>query len=641
MNIYRRLLQQLKVFRASFNYLIIFSKKRKLKTMKKNNYPLHILLIAYGSLVFSVAAFAENSLNLKVPQRSYYPSWDEEAIKIDSLKEKYIGEFDQSRSKKGVINSNPYRSLVPSYSGSNSEISAVPDNYIPWWRNKIQRPLLKNAAAINLNLETLYIRALDHSSQIDVFRDLPLIRETAILESTGKFDPHLFMDGFYKKTNEPVGSTLRTGGADRFKEHEWNSTVGLRKKVITGGEVEISQKLSGIDNNSSFFVPNDQAVTRLQLSFTQPLLNGGGIEYNRSIINIAKLDHEVALDEFQRQVESHLLAVSRGYWSLYLERAILLQKQRLVQATEKIVSELNSRRDLDVLPSDLARSRAALSQYTSELMRAGTAVRNAEDRLVSLVNDQELRGVDKLVELIPSQAPALFKKSLSEQEAVNVAMHNRPEISQALKQLKASMIRADMSDKELLPILDFYAKWYGSGLNGDYNLEDSLGDQYTNPGSYELGLHFDYPLGNNAAEARNERRRLEVRQLQNQLRTTMQTVTLEVQVTQRELDAAWNEMAAKYASMQATGEELLSLQKRTDIFDGSNMTVGVYLRQILDAQERLSEAEAGFLSGLVTYNLALVNMDRATGLFLQSRELVPQRIEAASTDSLPSLNLRH
>ncbi len=609
--------------------------------MKKNNSPLPILLITCCSLMYSVLALAESSLNLNLPQRSYYPSWDKEAIKTDTLKEKFINEFDQSASKKSVINSNPYRSLVPSYTENSEDIKSIPDNYAPWWREKIQRPLLKNATAVNLDLETLYVRALDHSSQIEVFRDLPLIRETAILESTGKFDPHVFVDGFYRRTNEPVGSTLRTGGADRFKEHEWNSTVGLRKKVITGGEFEVSQKLSGIDSNSTFFVPDDQAVTRLQLSFTQPLLNGGGIEYNRSIINIAKLDHEVALDEFQRQLESHLLSVSRGYWSLYLERAILLQKQRLVQATGKIVSELNSRRDLDVLPSDLARAKAALSQYTSELMRTGTAVRNAEDRLVSLVNDQELRSVDKLVELIPSQSPALFKKALSEQEAVNVAMHNRPEINQALKQLKAAMIRADMSDKELLPVLDFYAKWYGSGLNGDYNLEDSIGDQYTTPGSYELGLHFDYALGNNAAEARNERRRLEVRQLQNQLRTTMQTVTLEVRVTQRELDAAWNEMAAKYASMRATGEELVSLQKRTDIFDGSNMTVGVYLRQILDAQERLSEAEAGFLSGLVTYNLALVNMDRVTGLFLQSRELVPQRIEAASADSLPSLNLRH
>ena len=609
--------------------------------MKKNNYPLTILSLVGISLTVSVTALADNSLKLSVPQRSYYPSWDEEAIKIDSLKEKYIGEFDQSASKNSVTDSNPYRSLVPSYSGNHEEISAIPNNYTPWWRDRIQRPLLENASAVNLDLESLYIRALDHSSQIDVFRDLPLIRETAILESTGTFDPHVFIDGFYKRTNEPVGSTLRTGGADRFKEHEWSSTVGLRKKVITGGEVEISQKLSGIDNNSNFFVPDDQAITRLQLSFTQPLLNGGGIEYNRSFINIAKLDHDIALDEFQRQVESHLLSVSRGYWSLYLERAIMLQKQRLVHATRKIVAELNSRRDLDVLPSDLARAKAALSQYTSELMRTGTAVRNAEDRLVSLVNDKELRSVDKLVELIPNQAPALFKKDLSEQEAVNVAMHNRPEINQALKQLKASMIRSDMSDKELLPVLDFYAKWYGSGLNGDYNLENSLGDQYSTPGSYELGLRFDYPLGNNAAEARNERRRLEVRQLQNQLRTTMQTVTLEVQVTQRELDAAWNEMSAKYASMQATGEELVSLQKRTDIYDGSTMTVGVYLRQILDAQERLSEAEAGFLSGLVTYNLALVNMDRATGLFLQSRELVPQRIEAASNDSLPSLNLRH
>ena len=609
--------------------------------IKNNHNHLSYLTILISLISINSGVMAEQKLDLNVPNRSYYPSWDEDAIKIDTLKDQYIGEFDQSVSKQSVTNSNPYRSLVPSFSESTGKMTNIPDSYAPWWRNKIQHSLLQNAQAINLDLESLYIRALNHSSQIDVFRDLPLIRETAILESTGKFDPHLFMESFYKRTNEPVGSTLRTGGSERFKEHEWSSDVGLRKKVITGGEIEISQKLSGIDSNSTFFVPDDQSVTRLQLSFTQPLLNGGGIEYNRSIINIAKLDHEVAMDEFQRQVESHLLAVSRGYWSLYLERAMMLQKKRLVLATEKIVSELHSRRELDVLPSDLARAKAALSQYTSELMRTGTAVRNAEDRLVSLVNDKELRSVDKLIELIPNQAPALFKKTLSEQEAVNVAMHNRPEVNQALKQLKAAMIRTDMSEKELLPVLDFYAKWYGSGLNGDYNLEDSIGDQYTHPGSYELGLHFDYPLGNNAAEARNERRRLEVRQLQNQLRTTMQTVTLEVQVTQRELDASWNEMAAKYASMNATSEELVSLQKRTDIYDSSNMTVGVYLRQILDAQERLTEAESAFLSGLVTYNLALVNMDRATGLFLQSRELVPQRIEAASADSLPSLNLRH
>jgi outer membrane protein TolC len=609
--------------------------------IKNNHKHLFYLAILLCSITVNSGVRAEKQLNLDVPNRTYYPSWDEDAIKVDKLKDQYISEFDQSVSKQSVINSNPYRSLVPDLSGSAGKIANIPDNFFPWWQDRIQRPLLQNAQAIKLDLESLYIRTLNHSSQVDVFRDLPLIRETAILESTGKFDPHLFMESFYKRTNEPVGSTLRTGGSERFEEHEWTVSVGLRKKVITGGEIEISQKLSGIDSNSRFFVPDDQSVTRLQLSFTQPLLNGGGIEYNRSIINIAKLDHNVAMDEFQRQVESHLLAVSRGYWSLYLERTMMLQKKRLVQATEKIVSELDSRRELDVLPSDLARAKAALSQYTAELMRAGTAVRNAEDRLVSLVNDKELRSIDKLVELIPDQIPVLFKKTLAEQEAVNIAMYNRPEINQALKQLKAAMIRADMSEKELLPVLDFYATWYGSGLNGDYNLEDSIGDQYTHPGSYELGLHFDYPLGNHAAEARNERRRLEVRQLQNQLRTTMQTVTLEVQVTQRELDASWNEMAAKYASMKATSEELISLQKRTDIFDNNDMSVGVYLRQILDAQERLTAAESAFLSGLVTYNLALVNMDRATGLFLQSRELAPQRIEAVGADSLPSLSLRH
>ena len=217
-------------------------------------------------------------------------------------------------------------------------LNDMPKNFTPWWRERVMSGMNGGATAVAETIEGFYVRSLQHSNQIRVFSDIPLIRETAILEAEGAFDPHLFMEARFRHADEPVGSTLKTGGPSRFEENEWRYTAGLRKRTFTGADVEVSQRIGGIDNNSVFFVPQDQGRTELAISVTQPLLNRAGIEYNRSTIRVATIDHQVALDEFQRQVESHLLEVARAYWSLYLERGTLLIKTRLVDETAKLAT---------------------------------------------------------------------------------------------------------------------------------------------------------------------------------------------------------------------------------------------------------------------------------------------------------------
>ena len=78
-----------------------------------------------------------------------------------------------------------------------------------WWTSSPSRPLLNgDGKTAHLGLDEIYQRTLAHSSQVRVFASLPLIRETAIGEAEGAFDPELFSQARYDSTHEPTGTVL-------------------------------------------------------------------------------------------------------------------------------------------------------------------------------------------------------------------------------------------------------------------------------------------------------------------------------------------------------------------------------------------------------------------------------------------------
>lgn len=489
-------------------------------------------------------------------------------------------------------------------------------------------------SAVEVTLQDFYLRAIEHSSQIKVFSDLPLIRETAIQEAKGAFDTEFFADGRYDWRDDPVGNTLTTGGANRFIEDDFTLRSGLRKKfAATGAEGYVIQEFSFTDNNSDFFIPKDQTGARLTVGVNQPLLKGAGWGYNHSVINIAKIDSEIAQMEFIRQLESHLLEITRSYWTLYMARGAYQSKLRASQAASKIEEDLASRKDFDALRQQILRARAASAERKASLIRAEGVIRNAEDRLKALVNDPEMNQIAAM-EFVPVDAPLSKHTPGDLQEAARAALEKRPEIQQAYLQLQSSAIRRDMSRNEMMPMLDFIAETYVAGLRED-DWGGAWDDQWEQGPGYAVGLRFEYPLGNNSAEARNIRRRLEMRQLVNQLRTTMDTVLLEVKVSVREVQTAYRDLVARHQSMLAAREDLENLLERRDaMFLGSSTTAPAYLEFLIESQDRQNAAEEAFLSALATYNVALVTLERAKGNFIGYESMEQKRVEEDDPDAI-------
>lgn len=511
----------------------------------------------------------------------------------------------------------------------------MPEDFSPWWDDALKQPMNPASTPLREDIEDMMLRAISHSSQIRVFSDVPLIRQTAELEALGRFDPHVYFDYKWTDLDEPVGSTLKTGGPERFLEDEWLFRAGIKKKFISGTELDFSQRWGVIDNNSEFLEPKDQANTRMAISVTQPLLNGFGVRYNRSLIDVARIDGNVAMDEFRRQVESHLLEVTRAYWGLYLQRASHLQKRELLGQTAELSRRLSSRTGFDASEAQLRRVRSELLNRYSDSIRAATGIRNAESRMLALVNDPEMR-LDGAFELIPTQSPTHRAGHLSTEMAMTLAMENRPEIDQVFKQLRAATVRADMTRNELRPILNLFVQYYRDGLAGDSDTGQSFDNQDIGDGSWVLGLVFDYPIGNREARARALRREIEVRQLTEQLKTTLDTVSLELQLSTREVKTAYREMNARYAAMQSMQAEVNMLAERESVELADGVRGSVYLERLFDAQNRWLDAQHEFLLSQVDYNISLANLDRATGMTLQTYDIGPRLEER---DGLPLYRL--
>ena len=513
--------------------------------------------------------------------------------------------------------------------------SAPQDLNAAWWTVFVTSPLRENTQPVALSIEEVLMRAIQHSSQVRVFSDLPLIRETSITEADAAFDWTAFLDSRWQDLNDPVGSTLTVGpgGATRYKSEQFTTQGGVRKRTREGGTLQLSEQLGWQQTNSSFFTPNPQGASRLVLGYTHPLMRGSGRVYNESLICLAQLDTEIASDEFSRQLQSHLLEVLRAYWGLYLERANLAQKLQSLKRASDTLALLKQRQQLDAVPVQILRAKAEVASRRSQVIRAQMGVKNAEDRIRALVNDPAFGDFDT-VELMPTEAPTVTEIPLSMSMALTTAATTRPEVNQALRQIQAGCTRLNMSKNEVLPMLNLVTETYVAGLRPNDPAAAFNNSFTTGAPGYTVGLQFEMPLGNRAPQARRQRRELELRQLRNQYETTLNTLQLEVKVSVREVETAMAEMLSQHRAMEASTAELKHLEQRFQRLPGEDGNASLMLDNLLLAQNRLATNEFNFLTAEVTYNLALWNVKKSTGELLQTERVSWGR---ACVDGLPTL----
>lgn len=536
-------------------------------------------------------------------------------VVVSELPNEWMNEHSISEGRS--VNSTTAES-VKTYLESLSNDSPIAEGYQPWWEPTATAPFELSDTSINVDGDSLILEALWHSFRISALNENICIAQTGITRAAADFDPTAFVESKFIRTSVPTGSALDAGSnVDRLREEDFSFSGGIRRKTQSGAQFEIGQQIGLRDSSSDFFTPDNQGNSRLTISFNQPLLNGAGQAFNRSLIVLAKLDTQIANESATTSIQDHLLAVQEAMWNLYNQRASLLLRIRHLDQARSIYDWLDKRQNLDSLASQLKRAEAAIATRQSELARAVTSIRNAEDRLRFLVNSPGLTA-NKTVEIIPSRPPSLAFVPVSVEDAIVTALQQRSEMNQVAREMDTARVRLNVARNEMLPMLDLVLESYLSGLRGNQDIGGSWVDQFSvGEPSYTAGLIFEVPLRRRAGNANVQRRQAELRKLASRLSETIATLHTEVAAAVREVETSYRELGARYVAMNAAQEYVDLISNRWRELPGEGYSANSLLEDLLEAQDRLLLEEVGFARAQIEFTLSTTKLKRATGTLLQ------------------------
>lgn len=447
-------------------------------------------------------------------------------------------------------------------------------------------------------------RALQNNYAIRIEGFQPAIRETQVVEAEAAFDAAFFLDTTYSNQDRPTASQLNSAQSDLR-----SLRGGLRKMTATGMEASVGLNYAKNFVNNQFTTINPSYVTTFVASLRQPLLRGFGLDYNRSFIEIARVDQRIASERFEQQVRDSLFDVEAAYWELMQRRRQVMVLAESVGQYYATYRSMDERKGQDATPVEINNSLSNWKSQEVRLFEAMRLVRDAEDRLKNLVNDPQFKLSDEL-ELIPTDTPLVAPLAVDQFADVRTALDERSEIDQSRLQIEQTRIQTMRAKNETMPQLDLSFNYEVEGLS---NSADSSWDRMTTNRfrSYAVTLNFSYPLGNRGPQAALQRAQLQERQAIVGLHRTMDAVVEEVNNAVRTLVQRYEDMPPQLIAARAAVLNLQALQARSVVINPT------FLQTELQAVEQITNTRTTLLRVVIDYNIAIVALERAKGTLLE------------------------
>lgn len=466
--------------------------------------------------------------------------------------------------------------------------------------NSIRRPRV-----VRLSLPDAIHRTLINSYAIQTQAYNPAVDATRIVEAEAQFDAVFFTNFNYNKQDRP-GATKAQNTETDVRSYEG----GIRKLLSTGMQVQASYNMTRTWTNVALQSPNPSYFNQFTVQFVQPLLRGFGLDFNRSQIELRKLERTSNVERFRQAVRETIFNVEQAYWRLMQARRNIVVSARLLANFEGILNSLQQRLNVgyDVYIVQVKLTESRLEQRQAEFVQLRNDVKNAEDALKRLLNDPQLnQGED--IEIIPVDAPTMESIVVDQLGELTAALNNRPELHVTKLAIEQAQIGIGIAKNQALPRLDLLFRYIIDGLGSNpHRAFSQLSENDFN--EYVLGLEFEWPIGNRGPEAALRRARLQQAQAVSAHRDQIEGVVLDVNQAIRDLQTNFDTLGPRLRAAQASQQQVEATVARLERLDPPSLEV------LLNAYETLGNSRLQLAESLASYNIALVNLERQKGTLL-------------------------
>jgi HAE1 family hydrophobic/amphiphilic exporter-1 len=470
---------------------------------------------------------------------------------------------------------------------------------------------------VNLTLQDVIARTVQHSLQIKVESYNPAIKESQIQEAMANFDTVVFGSSQSAYNDDPQNASTLANGQN------WTNQVGVKRILPTGTQIQastgfayrdVAQTLSGKGGYpSTFWTANEN------LQLVQPLLKGFGEDVNQATIYLAQRDHRISLSQFKQQVMTQVADVETAYLALVQARTNVEVLERLVVASEQTYIDVQAREHIDATKASVSQALSALQSRRADLHDAQTTYRNASDALKTLLNDPEL-DINSNALINPVDRPTAQPVKYDVLECIATGLRQRPEMQQVRLQLERADIILKVAKNDLLPQVNLTLALQNNGTSRITGAQGGdLGNAYIktiNPSGFidtTVGISFQFPLGNREAEAALARRLNERRQLFDNMELNAQKIAQDIKAQLRQVYSNYDVIDYRDAVRRAAADEFQGILDLENIRTRSPE----FLQLKLDSQARLASAEQQLTQTLINYNLAVMKLEQAKGTLLE------------------------
>ncbi|MBH0210191.1 MAG: TolC family protein, partial [Nitrospira sp.] len=395
------------------------------------------------------------------------------------------------------------------------------------------------------------------------------------------------------------------GQITTFDQRAHSLTVDAQTNLITGGnfDVNYSPARNSVNQNvARGFLFNPSWTGGLAFTFTQPLLRNAGIAINKTFIKVAQNNAIVEQHVFRDRVMTVIASVEQTYWEVVFANESLKVAQAALKAAEELLAANRAKTKAGVMSIvDVLQAEAAVASRVEQVLVAEKSIRDQEDQLRRLLNpgEEDLR---QDVRLTPVDPPVTVLEPLSLQEAIDTAIEQRPEITQAKKNVETGELNKQFARNQLLPTLSLQGTIGLAGLGGDYGesfTRNFSGDFY----NYGAGLVLSYPLGNRAAISSYSKRKLEAQNAEVALANVRQQIIVGIREAVRRVQTDFKRIETTRSARIMAEKQLQAEQERLKV--GLSTT-----RFVLEFQRDLATAQGNELRAIVDYNKSLSNLSR-------------------------------
>jgi outer membrane protein TolC len=473
----------------------------------------------------------------------------------------------------------------------------------------------------------------------------PLVSGTVQLERATTPEPNAFITG--------APTLIQNTNSYNFQYQQ-----GYR----TGTTLSVGFQNSRVTTNSIRSGYSPELFSNFKAQITQHLLNGFGIGVNTRFIAQAINNRRITDSAFRQQLLYTINQVENIYWALVSSYENVQSAQRALDQSTTVASDNRKQLQIGTLaPLDVMNADNQVAQDKQTLITAQTNLEYQQlvmkQAIARNLNDPTLSQAP----VIPTDRASLVElpeESASVEDLVKQAYQNRPEIEQAVLNLKNDQITLKGVKNGLRPTVDLYGFYGSTALGGAANPNCSTTENGPHgcdivPGNYGnvftgmfngntpdrgVGVNIQIPLRNRPAQALEARSLLEYRQDQLKLQQLYTQIRIGVINAQYALT---NDRAAVQAAM-ATREyntQALDAEKKKFKY-GASTTANV-----LQQERNLAASENTVTATMATYAKDRASLEQILANTLQKYNIsiadgvsgtVTQQVTIPGLEAIPN-----